>query len=73
MNFDDKDIRQWKYVREKSVFWGNKNARWFIIECPFCFSEITVNAWSFAGSGKKCSCGALMGSMGTGFKIKENK
>lgn len=71
---DERDIRQWKYISEARVFTNrNRNARWFKIECPFCNREITVNAWSFAGCGKKCVCGALMGSWGTGFmKVKKN-
>lgn len=29
------------------------------IKCPFCSDIITVYLWSLAGSGKKCSCGAI--------------
>lgn len=32
-----------------------------MVKCPFCGSELEVYIWSFAGSGKKCSCGALLG------------
>lgn len=30
----------------------------FII-CPFCRVEVKAYLWSLAGSGKRCSCGAL--------------
>ena len=32
-----------------------------MVKCPFCGRELEVYIWSFAGSGKKCSCGALLG------------
>jgi hypothetical protein len=32
-----------------------------IVKCPFCKEEFEVYIWSFAGSGKRCSCGALLG------------
>ena len=32
-----------------------------MIKCPFCEEELEVYIWSFAGSGKRCSCGALLG------------
>lgn len=31
------------------------------IDCPFCGETITAFLWSLAGSGKKCTCGALHG------------
>lgn len=36
-----------------------------IITCPFCNADIEAYAWSLAGSGKRCTCGALHGSRGT--------
>lgn len=33
-----------------------------MVRCPFCEEKIEVFIWSFAGSGKRCSCGALLGS-----------
>lgn len=32
-----------------------------MVRCPFCGEEFEVYIWSFAGSGKRCSCGALLG------------
>lgn len=32
-----------------------------MVRCPFCEEMLEVYIWSFAGSGKKCSCGALLG------------
>lgn len=32
-----------------------------MVKCPFCEEEVEVFIWSFAGSGKRCSCGALLG------------
>ena len=31
-----------------------------MVKCPFCEEEVEVFIWSFAGSGKRCSCGALL-------------
>lgn len=33
--------------------------------CPCCGAEVTAYVWSLAGSGKRCSCGALHTSYGT--------
>lgn len=35
-----------------------------MVKCPFCESKIEVYIWSFAGSGRRCSCGALLGMYG---------
>ena len=35
-----------------------------MVKCPFCGRELEVYIWSFAGSGKRCSCGALLGMYG---------
>ena len=32
--------------------------------CPFCGTEWDVYVWSFAGSGKRCLCGAMMSLRG---------
>lgn len=34
------------------------------VECPFCRALVTVYLWSFAPSGKRCRCGALLGASG---------
>lgn len=31
-----------------------------MVKCPFCERKIEVFIWSFYGSGKRCSCGALL-------------
>lgn len=31
------------------------------VTCPFCETEVTTYAWSRAGSGKRCQCGAILG------------
>lgn len=41
-----------------------------IVTCPFCHADIEAYAWSLAGSGKRCTCGALHGrDMSQGWKI----
>lgn len=35
-----------------------------MVKCPFCEEELEVYIWSLAGSGKRCSCGALLGMYG---------
>jgi len=32
-----------------------------MVRYPFCEEMLEVYIWSFAGSGKRCSCGALLG------------
>lgn len=41
---------------------------WYI-ECPFCLAEVKAYLWSLCGGGKRCGCGALMGSLGTAYKM----
>lgn len=41
-----------------------------MVRCPFCESEIEVYIWSFAGSERRCSCGALLEMYGC---VKEGK
>lgn len=36
------------------------------IECPFCQCVTQAYAWSLAGSGKRCDCGALLHGDGIG-------
>ena len=31
-----------------------------MVKCPFCEEKTEVYIWSFYGSGKRCSCGALL-------------
>ena len=35
-----------------------------MVKCLFCEEVLEVYIWSFAGSGKRCSCGALLGMYG---------
>lgn len=37
-----------------------KARRGGIVRCPFCLAEVEVHPWSFADSGKRCECGALL-------------
>lgn len=30
------------------------------LTCPFCAREVLAYLWSLCGSGKRCSCGALL-------------
>jgi hypothetical protein len=32
------------------------------VDCPFCDAKISCYLWSISGSGKKCSCGAILRS-----------
>jgi hypothetical protein len=34
------------------------------ITCPFCQAVVKAFIWSLSGGGKKCTCGALHGSLG---------
>jgi len=36
------------------------------IECPFCGCVVQARAWSLAGTGKRCECGALLHGDGIG-------
>jgi hypothetical protein len=38
---------------------------WIILECPCCGIEVKAYRWSLAGSGKRCTCGALHTRTGT--------
>jgi len=31
-----------------------------LVECPFCKAEVWTIKWSRHGSGKRCSCGAVL-------------
>lgn len=42
----------------------------YLIQCPFCGVTIEARAWSLAGAGKRCECGALHHWYGTD-KAKE--
>ncbi len=39
---------------------------WF--ECPWCHAKVKAYLWSLAGGGKRCSCGAIFGTLGRGYK-----
>lgn len=41
------------------------------IECPFCRAVSTAYLWSLAGSGKRCSCGAMFTSYGEAYQWKD--
>lgn len=34
------------------------------LTCPFCNADVEAYLWSLAGSGKKCTCGAVCGQWG---------
>lgn len=40
-----------------------------VFDCPWCGAELKANAWSLAGSGKRCQCGAIFGAR-LGYKLK---
>lgn len=42
-----------------------------IIVCPYCESHVTAYKWSLCAGGKRCGCGALFGSRGIAYKLKE--
>ena len=42
-----------------------------LIECPFCGAREWAYVWSLAGSGKRCPCGALHGSLGSMKKLND--
>lgn len=37
------------------------------ITCPFCGDSVRTVLWSLCGGGKRCSCGALFGSLSVAF------
>ena len=39
-------------------------------DCPFCKNEVKAYLWSLCGGGKRCDCGALFGSYGSGYHWK---
>ena len=53
-----KEFRQSINLGVKSSEHGRST---MMVKCPFCEKEFEVYIWSFAGSGKRCSCGALLG------------
>lgn len=36
--------------------------------CPFCSATVKAYLWSLAGGGKRCGCGALLGSSGNAYQ-----
>jgi hypothetical protein len=51
----------YKIVRRESRMGRSKI--WLV--CPCCGSEVIAYVWSLSGSGKRCECGAMHGSLGT--------
>jgi len=41
------------------------------VTCPFCERTMRVYPWSLAGTGKRCDCGAIFGSRGLCYRLKE--
>ena len=41
------------------------------VECPFCLGCITAYLWSIHGSGKRCTCGALLGGRGNAYHFSK--
>lgn len=39
------------------------------VTCPFCQETVVGYLWSISGSGKRCSCGALLGQLGAWKKV----
>lgn len=58
----DIEIHRTGLERPSSVIW--------YFDCPWCGDEIKTYLWSFAGSGKRCDCGAIFSFLG-GYKLKE--
>lgn len=53
-------------MEERKTIYGYINSREHgkqtrEVTCPFCNETYEVYSWSFAGCGKRCSCGAKMG------------
>lgn len=38
---------------------GRRTQKTVLANCPFCGTEVKLYLWSLAGSGKKCTCGAM--------------
>lgn len=58
--------REYEVIRRHSAMGRTR----ILIECPFCGAEVWAFVWSLAGSGKRCPCGALHGSLGTTKELK---
>lgn len=43
-----------------------------MVKCQFCEEEFEVFIWSFAGSGKRCSCRALLGRTTCVKEVEDN-
>lgn len=44
-----------------------------VIRCAFCGVETEARAWSLAGSGKRCDCGAVLTTQGIGMASARRK
>ena len=41
-------------------------------DCPWCGNEVKAYVWSLCGGVKRCSCGAIFGGFGNGYKLPES-
>ncbi len=47
-----------------TTLWSRVGRTLVRLTCPFCQADVEAYLWSLAGSGKRCSCGALLGQLG---------
>lgn len=55
---DPDEVRAFLYVRQESSRMGRTVER---VGCPFCKADVRTYLWSRCGSGKRCTCGAMLG------------
>ena len=48
------------YREPMTLIHSTVGRRVMLAECPCCGRDIVVHAWSLAGSGKRCRCGAKL-------------
>lgn len=52
-------------VHEREYFPGPSGKSYYIVTCPECNRDVKAFAWSLAGRGERCECGALHHWTGT--------
>ena len=59
-----RDGREIREIAEQGNYRSSFGSSTYDVRCPFCQEWTMVYAWSFAGGGKKCDCGAKLSRWG---------
>ena len=46
-------------LHERDYHPAPEGRSYYVVTCPFCGCDVEARAWSLAGSGKRCECGAV--------------